>query len=249
MPEPVKYISAKEFRDEGYLQEANRRFFHPLGLALEMTWDSSGEESDERAFISGVWDFRDDPEGIYFTLDNVDFEEAFVAKAENVQQQWINRRRPRVERLRFMVQPYSWIERMVGSDIMRMFGDALGEEMSKVIPVKASSESWQKAMLGVFDKVCERFAEEPYNPQTVSAEEVHLMDLVLGLEALTGARTRIEALNMLVDDRRALREERDTAITALQRIANGDFPPGMEPQDLAIAAIKELNVIDTEQEQ
>lgn len=235
MSEPIKYISAREFRDEGYLQEANRRFFHPLGLALEMHWPKDGE--DDRAFISGVWDYRDDPEGIYFTLDSEEFEEAFIAKAENVQNIWNHRKRPRVEELRFMVQPYADQEREVGSDLMTLFGDALGEEMSKVIPVKATSESWQKAMRGVFDKVCQRFAEEPYNPQAVTAEEVHLMDLILGPEALTGARTRVEALNMLVDRARHYKDVYEEAVTGLSRIASGDFPPGYDAQDIANATL------------
>jgi len=32
MTEPG-YMTAAEFQDEGYLMEANRQFFHPLGLA------------------------------------------------------------------------------------------------------------------------------------------------------------------------------------------------------------------------
>jgi hypothetical protein len=42
--------------DSGLLFEINRRVLHPLGLALEV--------SDDR--ISGIWDCRSDPEGIYF---------------------------------------------------------------------------------------------------------------------------------------------------------------------------------------
>jgi hypothetical protein len=30
-------MNIAEFREAGYLQESNRRFFHPLGLALELT--------------------------------------------------------------------------------------------------------------------------------------------------------------------------------------------------------------------
>jgi hypothetical protein len=72
----IKHISIKEFRERGYLQEANRRFFHPLGLALEVTVDDeTGEET-----LSGVWDYREDPEGMVFAegygLD--------VTKADNV---------------------------------------------------------------------------------------------------------------------------------------------------------------------
>ena len=57
-----KRISVKEFREEGYLQEANRLFFHPLGLALEVLVNP---ETGDMEF-SGVWDSRNDLEGILF---------------------------------------------------------------------------------------------------------------------------------------------------------------------------------------
>ncbi len=57
----VKYMDLKEFREKGYLQEANRLFFHPLGLALEMTLEANGEIK-----LSGIWDYRDDEEGVMF---------------------------------------------------------------------------------------------------------------------------------------------------------------------------------------
>ena len=59
---PVKLLDAATFRDDGYLQEANRGFFHPLGLALAMT----PEPMDGSVAILTVWDFREDPEGIRF---------------------------------------------------------------------------------------------------------------------------------------------------------------------------------------
>ena len=55
-----KRIKIKEFQEFGYLQEANRLFFHPLGLALEVSTDASGLR------LGGVWDIRGDPEGILF---------------------------------------------------------------------------------------------------------------------------------------------------------------------------------------
>ena len=58
----IKRIPIKEFREKGYLQEVNRLFFHQLGLALEVVVDE--ETGDER--LGGVWDYRDDPEGIGF---------------------------------------------------------------------------------------------------------------------------------------------------------------------------------------
>lgn len=74
-------INIKEFREEGFLQEANRLFFHPLGLALEVCIDENKNE-----YISGVWDYRNDPEGICYDLINSDQEriESFREKAENV---------------------------------------------------------------------------------------------------------------------------------------------------------------------
>jgi len=57
-----KRIDIKEFRELGFLQEVNRLFFHPRGLALEVIVDlETGQES-----LGGVWDYRDDPEGIFF---------------------------------------------------------------------------------------------------------------------------------------------------------------------------------------
>ena len=55
-----KYMSVKEFVERGFLQEVNRRILHPCGLALLVhEWDGEFE-------FAGVWDARDDPEGIIF---------------------------------------------------------------------------------------------------------------------------------------------------------------------------------------
>lgn len=57
----ITRIDIAEFRSMGYLQELNRRFLHPLGLALEVVVDEDGTEH-----LGGVWDSRDDPEGITY---------------------------------------------------------------------------------------------------------------------------------------------------------------------------------------
>ncbi len=58
----VKRIPIKEFREFGFLQEVNRQFLHPLGLALEVIIDEkTGEER-----LGGVWDYRDDLEGMIY---------------------------------------------------------------------------------------------------------------------------------------------------------------------------------------
>lgn len=107
----VKRIDIGEFQEIGFLQEANRLFFHPHGLALEIVSVTdndkalstlelkpaemdllrllvansagTGEMPEELAGISaaineartlkvgdkwlgGIWDYRDDPEGIVF---------------------------------------------------------------------------------------------------------------------------------------------------------------------------------------
>lgn len=57
----IKYMDIKEFRESGFLQEANRLFFHPHGLALEIVVEEDGTEH-----LGGIWDYRDDPEGIWY---------------------------------------------------------------------------------------------------------------------------------------------------------------------------------------
>ena len=64
--ENVRRVDVKEFRSLGFLQEANRKFFHPLGLALEVIVNEDGTET-----IGGIWDYRDDPEGNFFSQDMI----------------------------------------------------------------------------------------------------------------------------------------------------------------------------------
>lgn len=111
----IKRMPIREFKDLGFLQEANRQFFHPHGLALEITRITEEDATDgarpplhnvalgapefellqriladsalrasstldrlrqlveqatrydvDDAFLSGVWDYRDDPEGVLY---------------------------------------------------------------------------------------------------------------------------------------------------------------------------------------
>lgn len=64
MNESIVRIDIKEFRKLGFLQEVNRKFFHPLGLALEVIINEDGTET-----LGGVWDYRKDPEGNFFGGD------------------------------------------------------------------------------------------------------------------------------------------------------------------------------------
>jgi hypothetical protein len=91
-----KRIDIKEFREKGYLQEVNRKFFHPLGLALEVKIDSDGNES-----LGGIWDSRDDPEGFTFAGLN----EEDCKKAADIEKEFKIKEKYREEHLGFSIQP------------------------------------------------------------------------------------------------------------------------------------------------
>lgn len=99
MTEEIKRIDIKEFREKGYLQEANRKFFHPLGLALEVIIDDNGEEK-----LGGVWDFRDDPEGILYGEDTLNTE-SHLQKAKFVAKESFEKARTRMDKYGFVTQP------------------------------------------------------------------------------------------------------------------------------------------------
>ncbi len=57
----IPMLDVAEFRRLGLLQEINRLFLHPRGLALEVVIDDDGTEK-----LGGIWDYRNDPEGMAF---------------------------------------------------------------------------------------------------------------------------------------------------------------------------------------
>ncbi len=89
----IKKLSIVEFRRLGYLQEVNRQFFHPLGLALEVIIEEDGTER-----LGGIWDSREDPEG--FLFDKFDLEKARTI--ENIQRVRLVLRE---QLLGFVIQP------------------------------------------------------------------------------------------------------------------------------------------------
>lgn len=93
--EPIKKMSVKEFRELGYLQELNRRFLHPLGLALEVSIAPDGQES-----FGEVWDYRDDPEGMVYGPGIIDVEKAYRIFEEHAAKQPV-----RLARLGYDIQP------------------------------------------------------------------------------------------------------------------------------------------------
>jgi len=94
MTEP-KRIPIAEFRKLGFIQEINRRLLHPCGLALEVIVEANGDEA-----LGGVWDYRDDPEGMAFGDDMIDRE-----KHRSVEDLWYSKTHHRQEKLGYVVQP------------------------------------------------------------------------------------------------------------------------------------------------
>jgi molecular chaperone GrpE len=97
----IKKIDIKDFRENGYLQEANRRFFHPLGLALEVSIE------DGKELISGVWDYREDKEGIYYDIQNSESErkEKFLKNKNFIDSELKERGEIRKSELGFKIEP------------------------------------------------------------------------------------------------------------------------------------------------
>lgn len=90
----IKRIDIREFREQGYLQEINRRFLHPLGLALEVIVEPDGSEH-----LGGIWDFREDQEGIHYAGS------ADPEKAKNIDAQLAERAPKREAILGFVIEP------------------------------------------------------------------------------------------------------------------------------------------------
>lgn len=91
----INRIDIKEFREKGFLQEANRLFFHPLGLALEIIINEDGSER-----LGGVWDYREDSEGMSFGEGMISEE-----KIKNIEMLKSSKRETRTKLFGSEVQP------------------------------------------------------------------------------------------------------------------------------------------------
>lgn len=98
MSDTIKKIDLSEFVDFGYLQELNRQFLHPLGLALEVNVDDDGKVIS----LGGVWDYRNDDEGMAFGDLSLESSEE---KAVNVKKEQERLAELRKEKLGFVIQP------------------------------------------------------------------------------------------------------------------------------------------------
>lgn len=95
----TKYMDIKEFRDLGLLQEINRKFLHPMGLALAVEIDDNHNHT-----LAGIIDYREDPKGVIYekkALENKDS----IEKMENVEQLFYSKLKTRLKNLGFFIQP------------------------------------------------------------------------------------------------------------------------------------------------
>jgi len=100
MSDDIKRIDIKEFWELGFIQEINRRLLHPCGLALEIILELNEDGSYGEAKLGGVWDYRDDPEGMLFSEDILSQE-----KADSVTSLWDAHSDVRIRDHNFVVQP------------------------------------------------------------------------------------------------------------------------------------------------
>lgn len=95
----IKFMPLKEFQDLGLLGEINRQWLHPIGLALAVEVD---EHTGDVTF-AGIWDGRDDLEGIRFADGLLD--EDHIEKARAIEDDRLRREYARRKVLGYAVQP------------------------------------------------------------------------------------------------------------------------------------------------
>lgn len=96
----ISQMNLNEFIADGYLQEANRLYFHPLGLSLVVVVDEDVERGDQPTLI--VLDGRDNPLG--FRFDDLS-EEDSLEKANYIATQQAKCALARAEAYGWVFQP------------------------------------------------------------------------------------------------------------------------------------------------
>lgn len=91
-------MTASEFREKGFLQELNRKFLHPMGLALQVIGDKNGNITG----FGQVTHVADDLEGMRF-IDLSDNDS--IKKAEYVEKYFNERKQIREKALGYIIQP------------------------------------------------------------------------------------------------------------------------------------------------
>lgn len=85
-------MSVKDFVEIGLLQEVNRQFLHPMGLALEVVIDDDGTYK-----FGEIWDYRDDEEGMLFGKD-ITSKKEFAEKARRVSEMFYDKAFKRIDK-------------------------------------------------------------------------------------------------------------------------------------------------------
>ena len=96
----MNVLPVEVFMEMGFLQEVNREFFHPLGLALRVRANEDG-----RWVLDCVADYMSDPEGVYFDENVLD-----PKRARMVADFRAERRPTREKLLGYWIQPVSGVD-------------------------------------------------------------------------------------------------------------------------------------------
>jgi hypothetical protein len=102
-PSEVKTMEVEEFMSIGLLQELNRQFLHPRGLAIEVRVEE-GRNGEEFYSFGRIWDYRSDPVGIVFG-DEVVNSPGFMEKFERVKQMFLDKQDVRIKSFGWSIQP------------------------------------------------------------------------------------------------------------------------------------------------
>lgn len=124
-----------------------------------------------------------------------------------------------------------WLD--LPKELVELLGEALAEEITFF---NASPESWQKVIKGMLTKAIRKVTTDPYTPSEVVEQEIQVMDLVLLIHGIPpGALSRVEAVNLILDQVALWKEISKTLGTALEIIQQQSDPTHM--RDIASAAL------------
>jgi len=99
MQDSRETMSLEEFREGGYLQELNREFLHPLGLAMSVICENDDDGNLKAVEFGGIVDARSDPEGMLFAEGVID-EDAM----KKVDREFAEKAEYRMENYGFVIQ-------------------------------------------------------------------------------------------------------------------------------------------------
>ena len=97
-PQSSQQLTDSEMSHCGYVQEANRRFFHILDLELVLTLGNEGFELQ-------LWKGQSFGSGLVFGKQDEDWSPVRQARARRVEEQWAEQTARRLRRLGYVVQP------------------------------------------------------------------------------------------------------------------------------------------------